>query len=438
MRNLNFTTTMLAGLLLTGCATTGSIPDPLPSATESGLTLKVAAGSQDVDLSEPLGPDALAVIAVFTNPDLKALRARAGVAEAQVFAAGLYPDPTFSLGFDVPLNGTGLVPALGAGLGYDFAALARRPSTLRAARADQERLQYDIVWAEWLTGEQARLLAARVSHLRRIKTQTEALRRYADDELQRALRAASRGDLPPASLETRRLAATDAADRNRTVELQLRSAELDLNRVLGIDPAETLSIEAPAASAKPLPSVQSIFMSAQTVRADLAALRAGYQGSAATIDAARLGAYPLPALGINAARDTGKLNTLGPNVSFTLPIWNRGQGNLAIAKAGQAQLRADYAARVESVRADIASARAAAEITRAQRADVTRDIAPLVQQAEANDRAAARGDISISTANAAHMTLLDKQITEAVLALAVAEYEIVLEISAGQPLEAIE
>lgn len=59
-------------------------------------------------------------------------------------------------------------------------------------------------------------------------------------------------------------------------------------------------------------------------------------------------------------------------------------------------------------------------------------------QAEANDRAAARGDISVSTANAARMTLLDKQITEATLALAVAEYEIALEISAGQALEAIE
>ncbi|RIJ15789.1 hypothetical protein D1227_13880 [Henriciella mobilis] len=239
MRKLNLTITLLAGSLLSGCAITGSTPDSLPLATDSGLTLDVAAGSQDVDLSGPLGPDALAVIAVFTNPDLKALRASAGVAQAQVFAAGLYPDPTFSLGFDLPLNGTGLVPALGAGLGYDFAALARRPSTLRAARANQERLRYDIVWAEWLTGEQARLLAARISHLRGIKTQTEALRRYADDELKRALRAASRGDLPPASLETRRLAATDAADRDRTAELQLRSAELDLNRVLGIDPVET-------------------------------------------------------------------------------------------------------------------------------------------------------------------------------------------------------
>src|SRR3546814_3710877 len=40
-----------------------------------------------LDLSAPLDPNGIAVLAVIANPDLKAQRARAGVNDAQVFAA---------------------------------------------------------------------------------------------------------------------------------------------------------------------------------------------------------------------------------------------------------------------------------------------------------------------------------------------------------------
>lgn len=429
--------TVVAALLLTACTAVDSPPIPLPSASTSGLTLNNLISSQNINVSEPLSLNGLAAIAVFTNPDLKVLRASLGVADSQVFAAGLFPDPTFSLGFDVPLNGTGLVTALSVGLGIDFNALAHRPSALRAARANYEKVYYDIAWAEWLTGEQARLLGARVFHLRGIKALTTQLRYYTDNELAQSLLAVSHGDLSPTSLEARRLAATDAADRDRSAELQLRDAELKLNRLLGIDPAETLFVAALNHPLQTLPSVQALFVNAEDARVDLAAIRANYLVALATIDAAQLGAYPLPALGINMARDTGKLKTLGPSISFALPLWNRGRGDIAVAQANQAQLRAEYSARLEQVRADIAAAWTALDISRKQRADIRHEITPLISQADATDRAAERGDLSLSIAYSSRMTLLDKQIVEATLALAVSEFEIALEISTGQPLEAI-
>jgi outer membrane protein, heavy metal efflux system len=39
--------------------------------------------------------DDIATIAVLHNPDLKAVRATVGVAQAQAFAAGLLPDPVW-------------------------------------------------------------------------------------------------------------------------------------------------------------------------------------------------------------------------------------------------------------------------------------------------------------------------------------------------------
>jgi len=429
---------LVSALLLGACASEPGTPPPLPAAPPQGQSLAAAAAGQVIDLSQPLGGNSLAAIAVLTNPDLVALRAGEGVAEAQVFAAGLYPDPTFSLGVDVPANGVDTTTAFALGVGFDFAALARRPSDIRGAQANLDTVRLDIAWSEWLTGEQARLLAARVAHLRRIKTLTAQLRALADGEVARALPAVSRGDLPATSLEASRLAAADAADRDRSVELQLRGAELELNRLLGLDPAQQLQLAAPTPPLATIPPAGDLFQAAVATRTDLAALRAAYQGSAAAVDAAELGRYPLPALGINAARDTSDIRSIGPSVSFTLPLWNRGQGDVALARAGQDQLRANYMARVATVRADLAAATASLEITRLQRADVARELVPLGPLVAANDRAAGRGDLSVAAANAARMNLLDKQIVEATLALSIAELEIALEISVGQPLESIE
>ena len=315
-----------AALLLSACAGQPATPEPLPRVPAPGLSLATAAASQAIDLSQPLSADAVAAIAVFTNPDLIALRSGEGVAEAQVFAARLYPDPTFSAGFDVPTNGVNTSTAFALGLGFDFAALARRPSAMRGAQANLEAVRFDIAWSEWLTGEQARLLATRIAHLHDIKALTSQLRTIADEEVARALPAVARGDLPATALDSSRLAAADAAERDRGAELQLRNAELELNRVLGLDPAQQLRL---APAALPLARIPDRARLEQAVaaRADLAALRAAYQGSAAAIDAANLGRYPFPALGINAARDTSDVKSIGPSVSFTLPIWNRDRGN---------------------------------------------------------------------------------------------------------------
>ncbi len=235
-----------------------------------------------------------------------------------------------------------------------------------------------------------------------------------------------------------RLAAADAANRDRTVELQLRGAELELNRLLGIDPEVQLRLVSPAAASALIPSAHVLFQAALASRTDLKGLRAAYQGSQAAIDAASLGRYPLPSLGINAARDTGNIKTIGPSVAFTLPLWNRGQGNTVVAAASQAQLRANYLARLATIRADLAAASANLEITQLQQSDISHELLGLQAQVESNYRAANRGDFSFAGANAAQITLLDKQLVHASLALASAELEIALEILVGRPLENIE
>jgi cobalt-zinc-cadmium efflux system outer membrane protein len=118
-----------------------------------------------IDLSQPLTDAAVASLAVMANPDLKALRARAGVNDAQVYSAGLIPDPTISLGIDHILSGPDPVDALTGALGLDLNSLRTRAARRVKAEAERRQVRTDLLWAEWQTAGQARLQAVRIGGL---------------------------------------------------------------------------------------------------------------------------------------------------------------------------------------------------------------------------------------------------------------------------------
>jgi cobalt-zinc-cadmium efflux system outer membrane protein len=427
---------LIAAVLAAGGCSTNAVDDlPLPDPMAPALAAEALAKTQGIDLSAPLDSQSVASIAVLSNPELRAMRAREGVAEAQVFAAGLIPDPSFSVAADYPRNDAGLVTAVAAAVGIDVAALLRRPATQRAARAELDALHLDIAWAEWLTSEQARIQAIRIPYLERSKRLTAELRQLADAELSRSLEAMMRGDLPAASLETHRLAAADAAARDRDTENLLAQARLDLNRTLGLDPRQSLEIASTVTSNIVVQEIDELYRQSVLQRADLQGMRAGYEATAARQSLAVLGRYPLPVVDVNATRDTGAVRTLGPGVSLTLPVWNRGRGDRAIANASRTQWRAEYMARLQTVHADIASFHTALKIAQKQVREVADEIRPLAAQVDAAGRAVERGDLSQSAGAVARLALLDKQIVESGLSMAVAELSIALEIATGFRLE---
>ena len=171
------------------------------------------------------------------------------------------------------------------------------------------------------------------------------------------------------------------------------------------------------------------------LRADLDGLRAGLGGANDSISVAEASRFPLPGISLNAGRDSGNLKTLGPTVSFTLPVWNRAQGDIAVARADLSALEAEYLARTETVRADIGAAASAFIIARRQHLDVATELGGIAQQA---DRAALRGDISQTSAAAIRLAALDKDILADTLSLAAFEAFVALETETGKPLETSE
>ena len=81
-------------------------------------------------------------------------------------------------------------------------------------------------------------------------------------------------------------------------------------------------------------------------RPDLIALQLGYASQKATVRAAVLGQFPALTLGPNYGSDNTRVQSVGPSISVSLPIFNRNRGAIAIQRATREQLRAEYEARL--------------------------------------------------------------------------------------------
>ncbi len=433
-------------LLLCACAHYRPLPlEPDPGVLAAPVASVLEAQSTTIrrswlepvalDFSAPLTPDAIATLAVLNNPDLKAQRVRAGVADAQVFAAGLLPDPSISLGANKVIAGPDPLLDLASAIALDINALRTRGVTREQARAHASQVRLDLAWAEWQTAGQARIQAVRVVGLSGVVTAAGKSRDSAQSLLQRTERAAARGDVSGGRLQSARLAALSAADTLRGAESGLAAAKAELNKLLGLPPGTELQ-PAEAPLPPPPPPVQSLFAIARDNRSDLQALRAGYAAQEAAVHKAVLDQFPALNLSINANRDSAGNSLFGPTVDFTLPLWNRNRGGIAVERATRAALKAEYEARLSQTRADIAAAEAGIEVAFRQLADARQGLSEIRRYAQAARRAADRGDLSLETAETAEQTLRDRLMAIAKSQEDIREQTIALELLTGAPREA--
>jgi outer membrane protein TolC len=239
----------------------------------------------------------------------------------------------------------------------------------------------------------------------------------------------------PEQVQGARVAAFDAADRLRIAERDLAAARFELARLIGLPPGFTLRL-ATLILPPPAPDPAALYAIALRERADLQALRAGYGAQEAAVRKAILDQFPTLDLTVNAARDTANNITVGPSIAFTLPLWNRNRGGIAVERATRAALKAEYEARLFQTRAEIAAAVDALRVLGRQREAILRDMPPIERFARASRRAADRGDLALNTAITAEQALRDKQILLAQAERDIAEQTIALELLTGVPREA--
>jgi len=361
---------VIAALLLAGCA--HYTPLPLPTAPALAPVARDPGGA--VALA-PLTVDQVVTLALADNPDLKATRLKRGIGAAQTTQAGILANPSLSGAFLPLLSGSGTVPAWNLGIAQDIKNIITYRSRRRAAAASERQIAADMVWQEWQVAGQARQIATDlIMGARSRPSYVAAYRLLADrnTKLETALAARSVTLVTVApdrlALQAAR-AALDALDQRQLALMH------QLDALLGLRP----DVVVPLADQVDLPPFDPAAIRADLAtladrRPDLVALRMGYAAADEQLRMAILSQFPDLVLGGSVASDNANVINRGPNMTIGLPIFDRNQGNIAIARATRTQLNADYVARLAATTGTVEAMLSEIEQLSAQLAVARRDL----------------------------------------------------------------
>jgi len=313
------------------------------------------------DPAAGLGPDEAVAVALALNPDLRAFRKERGVAEGELVAAGLLPNPELGVTWLYLENFTkGLASgSLDASLSW----APPRPGELDAlrarARARIEEVRAELASEEWRLAAEARNAYAAVwaaeERLRLVEASL-ALR----ERIRQLFR--NKRDAGDASRIDLNLVEVDFADvlRERAVAAgAVENARFELNRLLGLPPRYELKLRAAGdpLAFKPFAvdarALESLMVAR---RPDLEAARREYEQAEQALRLAYIQRWPWFRFGPAFMRDEleGKVqNRLGLGLGIDLPIVNLNQGEIAILEARRERLREAFIARVHRARAEV-------------------------------------------------------------------------------------
>jgi outer membrane protein TolC len=316
--------------------------------------------SLSVDLRRGIGPDDAAAIALYSNPALRAIRDRRGLAAAQLIQAGILPNPVVSYARDFVSGGNtaGTVTAYNFTAAWEFSALVPFLPKQTAARKNFSAVDLDIAWQEWQIAMNARAGVYRVlslgAQVARAREATDGLQQ-STDAVRKATEAHEKTVLDLAAVES---ASQDSRATMLALEQEFEKQRLGLNRILGVEPETNVTLRAGLTLPTRLapPDERGLSDGLESHRLDLLGLQQGLESQDATVRAAVLAQFPKMSAAFVKASDTTNVHTTGFNVAIDVPIFDRNQGAIATERATRQRLRDEYNQRMFEARSDIAAA----------------------------------------------------------------------------------
>ena len=402
-------------LLVCGCA--HYRPNPLPIAPDLQSTPQLTVPARQYWLpglpphpisSQGLDGTTVLMLAVFNNPGLRAARLQAGVASAQLLEAGLLPDPQFDAGFATSALDYGGV----LGLSEEIRTLLTRGAAKAAADAAQRQVNLDILWQEWQVAERADELFILIRADAKMQGVLESTKSLFDDRYRRDRSAMLRGDETSVAVAADLSALADADTSLRQLQTEVNLNRHELNALLGLQPNVQLHltgpVEMPELSEREF--AEAVALLPQR-RADLLALKAGYGSQEENLRRAILAQFPSLSAGVDLERDPVEgVNAIGPQVTLTLPIFNRNRGQIAIQRATREVLRQTYQAQLDAAESQADRVWKATQILSAQLKDLHAQLPLLEKAAAAAEQSFQQNNLNAGLYVSTQSDFLEKQV----------------------------
>ncbi len=334
--------------VLAGC--TSYSPEPLDREPHLAREVSALLGERRHSITIP----ELDRLVLANNPELRAARARLGLGEAQVIEAGLLPNPQVALSYPFFVGGPGGTDAFSAGLSQDLKSILLRATKREAAENAALEINASLLWQEWQTIGKARLLFVQIVSGDRAGKLIERTRKLLKDRLDIATAAINQGNAGLAALSPDLVAVGDVQRLADDLERAQLTRRHQLNALLGLAPDVPLPLAAASQALRIDPQqIRRELASLSDRRPDLIALEYGYRSQDAKLRQAILSQFPNLTIGLVGGRDSNAIYSVGPQVSFELPIFDRGEGAVAKEDATREALNREYTARLTAATGEI-------------------------------------------------------------------------------------
>ena len=274
--------------------------------------------TQWIDPSDGLNESEVAALAVLRAPQLRVARAAANVTQAQAFAAGLVAEPQLSATRDRPFASTpDVTSAFALGIAQDISALVTAPARRRMRTALERQSELDLLWQELQVMARARQLFNQALVLQEtvaLLREQQQIARTRSESLGKALKegwisAAVAG----AGFVTDATIGALLGDAMR----QQVDVSVNLHALIGLKATAPLNLQSAAQPSHfEASAINASKQGLSQRRADLLALRAGYEAQEAHLRIAAINQFPPLTLSLSDARDTGGIRTRGYGVSL--------------------------------------------------------------------------------------------------------------------------
>lgn len=302
-------------------------------------------------LANELTPETAVQIALLNNRALQVTFEGLGIAQAEVVQAGLLPNPIVHLGLRLPVNAAGTSAELS--VAQDFIRALQIPLRKRIATAELEAIKREVAQAVLDLSADVKVAFYSVQGAEQMLEVRRSVTESTEYSAEFARRQREAGNITELDLQND-IALFEQArlDLARAEEDVLARRE-ELNALLGLwgtDTRWTVAARLPDAPAAELP-LKGLESLAISQRLDLAAARQEIERQAQAVGLARFEAIiPVGEIGADAEREPEGEWTLGPAITFPLPIFDLGQAASARARAQLRQAQGRYWALAVQIR----------------------------------------------------------------------------------------
>ncbi len=350
---------------LAGCASYRSEPlDRAPNLASHVSDLE-GASNRPITLAD------LDRMVLRNNPDLRAARAKLGVAAAQLIEADLLPNPQVALSYPFYLAGPNGSDAFSVGVAQDLKSILLRPTRREIAANAASAINASLLWQEWQTLGKARLLFVDIVSGERAEKALQRNRKFLQERFNLTNAAINQGNAPLATLSPDLVAVGDVQKSYDDLERLQLNRRHQLNALLGLAPDAPLPLA--GASETPHVDAQRIRRDLTNLadrRPDLIALQYGYRSEDAKLRQAILSQFPNLAIGLVGGRDNSSIYSFGPQASFELPVFNRNEGAIAMEQATREELNREFNARLTTAAGEIGALQSEQALLARQLADI--------------------------------------------------------------------